>query len=94
MNIPKSFNIAGGKKIKVSIKDKIENDLYGQFSDIDSEIQIAKNVYNSEVSEEDMERTFFHEFVHCMNYFYNCECDESLAQTFSNFLYEFVHTKQ
>lgn len=94
MKIPNSFTIAGGKKINISIEDRLDDNLYGQFSDVDAEIKIAEHVYDKEVSDEDMERTFWHEFVHCMNYFYNCECDESLAQTFSNFLYEFIHSKK
>lgn len=93
MKIPSSYKMGGGKLYKVTSHDELDGK-YGDFSDLKAEIRLAKNVDGEEVSDEDYERTFYHELIHCMNYLYNCDCDEALAQTFSNFLYEFMHTKQ
>ena len=97
--IPKSFCIAGGKKIDVELVDEIDDySTYGNFSIVNSKIKLARYVKCDneivEVSEEDLERTFYHELVHSMNYFYNCETDEVIAQVFSNFIYEYSKTKQ
>ena len=97
MNIPRKFCIGGGRVVNVKVLDDLDGK-YGDFNDAKSEIRIARtiNIDNEDIviSEEDRERTFWHEFVHAMNWYYNCENDESLAQTFSNFLYEFMHTKE
>lgn len=100
MNIPKKFSIAGGKIINVYNLDTInDGDTYGDYSDVKGEIRLAEkiNVGDNEfvdISDEDRERSFYHELFHCMQYLYNCEYSESMAQTFSNFMYEFMHTKQ
>lgn len=96
--LPTEFSIAGGKIIKVLKEDILESGSYGDFCDIKSQIRIAENIklegVPQEISDEDIERTYYHELIHCFNYFYNCECDEALAQTFSNFMYEYMHSKK
>lgn len=99
MKIPKQFCIAGGKKVDVEMVDEIDDfSTYGNFSVVHSKIKLAKYVKcegeTVEVSEEDLERTFYHELVHCMNYYYNCETEEVIAQVFSNFIYEYIKTKE
>lgn len=99
MIIPKSFCIAGGKKIDVELVNELDDyGTFGNFSCVTSKIKLAKQVQSDgvtyDVSEEDMERTFLHELCHCMNYYYNCESGEEFAQVFSNFLYEYLKTKQ
>ena len=98
MKIPKQFCIAGGKKINVKVVDNIDDySTYGNFSAVFSTIKLARKVKCDGktviVNREDLERTFLHELIHCMNYFYNCETDENIAQTFSNFVYEYLKTK-
>lgn len=96
--IPKSFCIGGGKLFNVKIVDNIDHKSYGDFSDVESLIRIAKTITvdgkEVKISDEDKLRTYFHELIHCFNWMYNCECDEALAQTFSNFLYEYLNTKK
>jgi len=96
--IPKSFCIGGGKKFIVKFVDNINRSNYGDFSDAKSEIRIAKSISTDgeeiSINEEDQLRTFLHELFHCFNWMYNCECDEALAQTFSNFMYEYLQTKE
>ena len=99
MIIPKEFYIAGGKRIDVETVDEIDDySTYGNFSAVNNKIKIAKYVKcdgeTVAVPEEDVERTFYHELIHCMNYFYNCETEEPIAQVFSNFIYEYIHTRK
>ena len=95
--IPKSFRIGGGKLFTVELVDNIEHKTYGDFSDAEALIRVAQKISvdgkEVNISEEDQLRTYLHELIHCFNWMYNCECDEALAQTFSNFLYEYLQTK-
>lgn len=102
--IPESFNIAGGKTIEVKLLDTIESCsqkghyLFGDFNDASSIIRIAKNVpVDGEdfiQTDEDMKRTFWHELFHVFQFYGGFEMDESLAQVFSNFMYEFQNTQK
>lgn len=90
--IPKEFTIGGGRKIKVCIEEKGDN--FGNWDDRECKINLFKNIDSGEVCEEDIERTFYHELIHCFQFFYNCEIDEAQAQTFSNFIYEYIHSRK
>lgn len=98
MNIPNEFKIAGGKTIKVIQKDILEDGRFGVFSPARNEIELGRKVEEEnevyDQTDEDMERTFYHELIHSFQWYYNTEFSEEMAQTFSNFLYEFMHTKQ
>lgn len=98
MIIPKSFCIAGGQKHTVEIVDNINHSKYGDFSDAECKIRLARtiNVEGEEIelTQEAIERCYLHELAHAFNYAYNCECDEALAQAFSNFMYEYLKTKE
>lgn len=97
----KEFKIAGGKKVKVFTPEYLKhNDSYkfGEFNDGSNTISVAKKVKidNKDYpqSEEDMERTFWHEMFHCFQFYAGMECDEMVAQVFSNFMYEYMHTRK
>lgn len=99
--IPKSFKIAGGKLIHVKIVDTIKKDdeyEFGEFNSGSNIIYIARRVLVNDISftqtEEDIERTFWHEYFHCCQFYSGVEFDESMAQTFSNFMYEYLQTKE
>lgn len=97
--IPKSYKIAGNKTVDIAIVESInDGGSYGDFSDAKSKIRLAKNIKVEdeliEISDEDILRTYLHELCHSMQFYYNCEYDEAQAQTFSNFMYEYLHTKQ
>lgn len=101
MNIPTKFKMAGGQEFHIENVDKMDDgQTYGIFNPVSYSIVLANNVkdtYNDEyveLSESEKERTFWHEFVHCMQWYCAGEYDETQAQTYSNFLYEFFHTKQ
>lgn len=98
MIIPNEYKIAGGKTIKVIKEDVLGEGKFGDFSPAKNEIRIAKKVEEDgslhKQTNEDLERTFYHEMFHSFQWFYNTEFSEEMAQTFSNFLYEFMHTKK
>lgn len=99
--IPKEFTVAGGKKIIVSKEDLIKSSneyIFGDFNTASNVIRIANKVRiddkNVKQTEEDLERTFYHELVHVFQFYAGMELDEVMAQIFSNFLYEYVKSKQ
>lgn len=46
------------------------------------------------LTEEQIKNSFWHEMFHAFNYYYNNNQDESLAQTFANFMREYELTKE
>ena len=97
MNIPKSFTIAG-QEITVQIVDHLDDNSYGMWGSATNTIYIANYVnteYDGKVwlTESHQLNTFFHELIHCFQYYYSNEYSEAEAQVFANFLYEFMETK-
>lgn len=93
------FKIAGGKEIKVENPEYVNNGAkFGEFNDASNIIQVANKVKidNDEFiqTEEDKERTLWHEIFHCFQFYAGMEDDEKIAQTFSNFIYEYLHTNK
>ena len=91
-----TFKIAG-IKFKIEVVDLLgDGDLYGQFSELDSTISIAKRIkYDGvirDIPENIMLNTFYHELFHTFNYLWNTDTDEALAQSFANFMREFETT--
>lgn len=98
--IPKRFTIAGSE-YKVKTVDSSEDDLggnYGDFSNLSHELRIALNAKLDDepikIREDEVLKTYLHELGHCFNYYYNNECSEEFANAFSNFMYEYLHTKE
>jgi hypothetical protein len=98
--IPKRFAIAGSE-YNVKFVNSSEDDLggnYGDFSNLSHEIRIALNAKLDDepikVREDEVLKTYLHELGHCFNYYYNNECSEEFANAFSNFMYEYLHTKE
>lgn len=100
--IPKSFTIAN-TEINVVQKDyasgKVGSDraYYGEWFDPKNEIDIYSSITleTGEVvhlTEEQKENTFAHELMHCFMFFAGMEQDERLAQTFANFIREYLST--
>lgn len=94
--IPKTFKLAGFD-FKVEMVDSIDNgDEYGDYLDVTNTIRIAERIKVNktwyEVSPLTQRNTFWHEFFHVLNYYWNTEFDESLAQVFANFMIEYEQT--
>ena len=98
--IPKSFIISGSKynvKLLDSIDDELEGN-YGDFTHLKHELRIGLKAKldgeDIDIREDELLKTYLHELGHCFNYYYNNECSEEFANAFSNFMYEYLHTKE
>ena len=96
--IPNKFKIAN-QEITVVIEDYLPDNNYGYFCVATSTIKLARAIhteYNGNVmlSDEQIRNTFYHELVHCFQFYLNNEYDETEAQVFANFLCEFTETKE
>ena len=97
--IPSQFKVAGGKVISIIIQEFIKDKdgyKFGEFNDASNIIRIAEKIRIDDEeyrqTEEDMERTFWHEVFHCFQFYAGMDSDEMIAQVFSNFMYEYSHT--
>lgn len=99
MAIPKKFTI-GGQEFEVKLVDRIrDTNNYGEFSYCPALIEIATKYYDEqgigrEIPENQLKNTFWHEVFHAFNYMWNTEVDESLAQSFANFMCEYEESKE
>ena len=91
-NIPKKFKIAN-QWYTVEMVDHLNDGDFGDFDSVRTKIRLAKRIYSVdeyiELSEEQICNSFYHELFHAFNFHMNCECDETLAQSFANFMREF-----
>lgn len=94
--IPSEFVIAN-QKIKITIKDKGEQ--FGLWDSLRNEITLYLEVKDDDnntyvvQTREQLMSTYWHELFHCFNFFYNTECSEELAQSFSNLMCQYEATK-
>lgn len=99
-NIPHSFRIAN-HEYQVLLKEFVILDnhyVYGAFSSTYQTIEVATKIKTDDgpvnLSDECVRNSFWHEVMHCFNYYWNTDCDEGLAQTFANFMREFEITRK
>lgn len=101
MEIPKRFVIANHEH-EVIIQDFIYDSdgecMYGLYDPVTLEIHIATKMRRGNeiinLNNEQIMNSFLHELFHVFNFFWNTGADESLAQTFANFMREYQTTKQ
>lgn len=99
MKLPKAFTIAN-QRYTVKLVDCLDDRNFGEFDSIRAEIRIAKNVrspYDDELcalSEEQILNSFWHEVFHCFNWHWDTDADECLAQSFANFMREYISSKE
>lgn len=96
--IPKTFKLAG-LAFNVEFVDNLKNgDNYGEYVDVTHTIKLANKVKIDDiwidVPIEIKWNSFWHELFHIFNYYWNTEFDESLAQTFANFMTEYLQSKR
>lgn len=96
--IPNKFKLAGFD-ITVNIVEKMDNNNYGFWDDVNNTIVIAKNISlkNGELtalSERQMENTFYHELYHSFQFYSGREYSEVECNIFANFMLEFNETKK
>lgn len=101
MEIPKRFKIAN-HEYNIIVQDYVYDcngeQLYGYHDPVKLEIRIATKMKRGEevidLNEEQIANTFWHELFHAFNFFWDNGGDESLAQTFANFMREYDSTKK
>lgn len=95
--IYKTFKIAN-QLIRTRIVDSLPDGAYGKFYDAKNEIVLAKTIEiedeTVELSEAQLENTFYHEVIHVFQFYYNNEYDEAQAQVFANFICQMLETKE
>ncbi len=92
--IPREFTIAN-HTFKVTQYDELcleDEWVFGYFAYKDLEICIRVKSEGKMLPEEIIRNTFYHELFHAFNYLWNTDVDESLAQSFANFMREFEST--
>ncbi len=95
MKIPQKFKIANNW-ITVEFVDDLDGK-YGTYNDVTAIIQLAKSIkVDNEViklSEEQITNTFWHEYCHAMQFYFDNSTSEAQAQSYANFICEFFDTK-
>lgn len=98
--IPDRYTI-GGQEYKVIVKDIVKDDngdaVFGLHNAIETKILIAKsypitNTSKHSFSKDQIVNSFFHEMFHSFNFMMNNEQEEVIAQSFANFMCEFLKT--
>ena len=76
---------------------KLDDGSYGWHSDVKRKIVVATTMEEDgedvKLTEGQIENTFWHELFHCFQFYYCNEQDESLAQSFANFMCEYRATR-
>ena len=98
MKIPNKFTI-GGQEFEVKLVDRIrDTNNYGEFSYCPALIEIATKYSDEQgchdIPENQIKNTYWHEVFHAFNYMWNADTDESLAQSFANFMCEYEESKE
>lgn len=90
--IPSEFKCAGFT-VKIEIHDKLSTNAYGDFDDARNLIRLAKKVevdnIEVELTEQQIVNSYFHELIHCFQFYFNTNTDEAQAQVFANFICEY-----
>lgn len=96
MIFPNKFKIAN-QTINVRIESHDKDNRYGYWNDVTCEIVLFENIEIEgnliKLNEEQMCNTFYHELIHCFQFFFNNNYDEAQAQSFTNFIREYQCTQ-
>jgi hypothetical protein len=100
-DIPDRFQVAGHPYQIVKkqfVKDDDDDAVFGLHDMISNKIFLAQEFPLGESSykfkEHQKLNTFWHELFHAFNYYMNNDQDETLAQSFANFMCEFLKTAE
>ena len=95
MKIPKQF-ILHGHTIKVREVESDSEGRYGYYDSVREEIIVARKVKVDgilvELSEVQIEATFWHEIFHAFQWHVHGETDETEAQSYAGLMIEFLKT--
>ena len=99
VKIPKQFTIHG-HTIKVIQKeiDSMNSNRYGYYNSMREEIVIFTHLWDCDekvkLTETQLNATFLHEFIHCLQWHIKGETDEWEAQSYSGLIIEFLNTRE
>lgn len=99
MEAPKRFKV-GNQWHTTEIHDKIggiEDSVFGEYDCCRCVVKVAESIVDDNgetvnLQEEQIKNSFWHEVFHVFNYYWNNEQDEALAQSFANFMCEFLES--
>lgn len=95
--------IIGGQDYTVQVKETVQDSdgdgVFGLHDPITNTISIAKKFhltkdFDHTLTRDQVMNSFFHELFHSFNYMMNTEQDETIAQSFANFMCEFLKTAE
>jgi hypothetical protein len=100
--IPDRYTIGGQEYTVIKkevVRDEDDDPVFGLHSPAEAKITIAenfltKNTLKHPFSKDQMVNSFFHEMFHSFNFMMNNEQDETIAQSFANFMCEFLKTAE
>lgn len=97
MQIPKGFTLHGCP-ITVEIVDKLDDNNYGEFIDAKELIRIARTVKvdkeTVQLSQAQIENTFWHEVIHAFQWHVKGEYDETEATSYAGLMVELIRSGQ
>lgn len=93
MQLPSEFKCAGNT-IKVELVEKTYNNSYGNWCDATNTITIAKTIELEDktvvkLTEDQITNTFWHELIHCFQFYFDNSYNEAQSQVYANFLCEY-----
>ena len=94
MQLPSEFKCAGNT-IKVQLVEREDNNNYGNWCDATNTITIAKTVELEDktvvrLAEDQMTNTFWHELIHCFQFYFDNSYNEAQSQVYANFICEYL----
>lgn len=100
--IPDRFTIGGQDYTVVqqeTVRDDDDDPVFGLHSPVEAKITIATkfpitDTLKHTFSKDQVVNSFFHELFHSFNFMMNTEQDEAIAQSFANFMCEFLKTAE
>ena len=94
MQLPSEFKCAGNT-IKVQLVEKEDNNNYGNWYDSTNTITIAKSIELEDktvvrMTEDQLTNTFWHELIHCFQFYFDNSYNEAQSQVYANFMCEYL----
>ena len=83
-----------GNTIKVELVEKTNDNNYGNWCDATNTITIAKTIELEDktvvkLTEDQITNTFWHELLHCFQFYFDNSYSEAQSQVYANFLCEY-----
>ena len=93
IDLPSKFKIAN-HEIIVNIVEHAADEDFGNFDSATNTITVAKFIDKVKLTDEQVLNTFYHELIHCFQFYFDNSSSEAQAQCYANFIREFLSTKE